>query len=202
MIYLVRHGETIWNREGRQQGHFDSPLTPTGIAQAQEAGQVLRHLLPVGAPLCIETSPLGRARQTAEILCSALGLSANALVVAPLLIEHHLGVWQGLTHAEIDVQYPGARQARKADKWHYVVPDGESYALVDRRVRQWLAQRRHASVTIAVTHAMCSRTLQGAYGGFSPTETLNRSHRQDRLYWLHDGQVDEIRFGIATPLQE
>jgi len=192
MIYLVRHGETTWNQVGRQQGHLDSPLTPKGIAQARAAGRVLRQALPDVHTLCIETSPLGRARQTAAILCTELGLDMSALVLAPLLSECHLGAWQGLTYAEIDVQYPDARQAREANKWHYVVPGGESYALVALRARQWLARRRHAPVTIAVTHEMLSRTLQGAYGALTPMETLGRSHHQDRLYWLHDGQMEEI----------
>jgi probable phosphoglycerate mutase len=121
-----------------------------------------------------------------------LGLDVSALVVSPLLIECNLGAWQGLTHAEIDAQYLGARQAREANKWQYVVPGGESYALVDIRARQWLARRRHAHVTIAVTHEMLSRTMQGAYGELTPTETLGRSHRQDRIYWLHDGQITEL----------
>ncbi len=192
MIFLVRHGETSWNRVGRQQGHLDSPLTPKGIEQARAAGLALRRTLPDVDTVCIETSPLGRARQTATILCDELGLDESALVVAPLLIEANFGVWQGLTHAEIDAQYPGARQAREAHKWHYVVPGGESYALVDTRARRWLACRRHAPVTIAVTHEMLSRTMQGAYGALTQTETLGRSHRQDRIYWLHDGRIAEL----------
>jgi probable phosphoglycerate mutase len=122
MIYLVRHGETTWNRVGRQQGHLDSPLTPKGIEQARAAGRALRRALPALANVCIETSPLGRARLTATILCDELGLDEGAIVIAPLLIEANFGAWQGHTHAEIDAQYPGARQAREAHKWHYVVP--------------------------------------------------------------------------------
>jgi probable phosphoglycerate mutase len=121
-----------------------------------------------------------------------LGLDVSALVISPLLIECNLGAWQSLTHAEIDAQYLGARQAREAHKWQYVVPGGESYALVDNRARQWLASRRHAPVTIAVTHEMLSRTMQGAYGALTPMETLGRSHPQDRIYWLHDGQIVEL----------
>jgi len=121
-----------------------------------------------------------------------LGLDVSALMVSPLLIEANLGAWQGLTRAEIDAQYLSAWQAREANKWHYVVPGGESYALIDLRARQWLASRRHAPVTIAVTHEMLSRTIQGAYGALTPPETLGRSHRQDRIYWLHDGQIAEL----------
>jgi broad specificity phosphatase PhoE len=191
-IYLVRHGETTWNCVGRQQGHLDSPLTPKGIEQARAAGRTLRRVLPDLDTVSIETSPLGRARQTATLLCEELGLDESSLVIAPLLIEASFGAWQGLTHAEIDARYPGARQAREANKWHYVVPGGESYALVDARARRWLACRRHGQVTIAVTHEMLSRTMQGAYAALTQAETLGRSHPQDRIYWLHDGRIAEL----------
>jgi probable phosphoglycerate mutase len=131
-----------------------------------------------------------------------MGLDQSAVVIAPLLIEADFGAWQGLTHAEIDAQYPGARQAREASKWHYVMPAGESYALVDARARRWLASTRHAPVTIAVTHEMLSRAMQGAYAGLTQTETLGRSHRQDRIYWLHEGRIAELladeRRGIVS----
>jgi probable phosphoglycerate mutase len=192
MIYLVRHGETIWNRSGRHQGHLDSPLTAEGIEQARAAGRALRQTLSDSTGICIETSPLGRARQTATILCNELDVDESVVVIAPLLIEANLGAWQGLTHAEIDARYPGARQARAADKWDYVIPGGESYALVDVRARRWLESRRLASITIAVTHEMLSRTMQGAYARLTQTETLGRSHRQDHIYRLHDGRIAEV----------
>lgn len=192
VIYLVRHGETTWNRVGRQQGHNDSPLTELGIEQARAAGRVLQRAIPDIHNVCIETSPLGRARQTALIVGEILGLDPNEILVAPLLIEHHLGNWQGLTHPEIDARYPGALQAREERKWDYVVPGGESYALVAVRAREWTASKRHAPITIAVTHAIISRTIQGAYGGFTPSETVARSHRQDRIYRLHAGRVEEM----------
>ena len=192
VIYLVRHGETTWNSVGRQQGHDDSPLTETGIEQARAAGRVLRHAIPDVRSICIETSPLGRARQTALIISEVLGLDPNMILVTPLLIEHHLGCWQGLTHAEIDARYPGAWQAREENKWDYVVPGGESYALVAERAKLWLASKRHAPTTIAVTHAIISRTIQGAYGGFTPSQTVARSHPQDRIYHLYEGRVEEM----------
>jgi broad specificity phosphatase PhoE len=192
VIYLVRHGETTWNRVGRQQGHNDSPLTETGVDQARAAGRTLRREIADIASVCIETSPLGRARQTARIISEVLGFDPNAIIVTPLLIEHHLGSWQGLTHAEIESRYPDTWQAREESKWDYVVPGGESYALVAERAKQWLASERHAPITIAVTHAIISRTLQGAYGGFTPHETVARSHRQDCIYRLHAGRVEEM----------
>ncbi|MGB7951781.1 MAG: histidine phosphatase family protein [Candidatus Binatia bacterium] len=192
MIYLVRHGETTWNRVGRHQGRDDSPLTENGIDQARAAGKTLRRMLPDIGSVCLETSPLGRARHTALIIAGELGFVSKNILVTPLLIEHHLGHWQGLTQAEIDARYPGAWQAREEHKWDFLVPGGESYAMVAERARQWLASERHAPLTIAITHAIMSRTLQGVYGGFTPAETVLRSHRQDRIYCLAAGRVEEI----------
>ncbi len=194
ILYLVRHGETIWNQIGRQQGHLDSPLTTRGIEQARAAGRFLHSLLSKDSRVSVETSPLGRARQTAIILCDELHLDPADLVIVPLLIEHDLGSWQGLTYAEIDCKYPGAREEREANKWHYVMPNGESYARLAIRAKEWLSVRRTTSVTIAVTHEMLSRTIQGVYGGLTPAETLGRSHRHDRIYKLYAGKIEEFIF--------
>jgi len=192
VIYLVRHGETTWNRIGRQQGHDDSPLTENGIEQARAVGKTLRREVPDIGSVCLETSPLGRARHTALIIAEELGFASEKILVTPLLIKHNLGHWQGLMPAEIDVFYPGAWQAREENKWDFLVPGGESYEMVAERARQWLANERHAPITIAITHAIMSRTLQGVYGGFTPAETVLRSHRQDRIYCLDAGRVEEI----------
>jgi broad specificity phosphatase PhoE len=191
-IYIVRVGETTWEREGRQQGQLNSPLTPRGIEQARAAARTLRKLLPEKQPVSVEMSPLGRAGHTAALLCAGLDLEATAMIVSPLLIEHNLGAWQGLTNEEIDAKYPGARRAREEDKWRYVVPGGESYALLHQRAEEWLQAKRHAALTIAVTHRMVSRVLQGAYSGLTPERTLRCSHFQDRIICLHDAQVKEI----------
>jgi len=192
VIYLVRHGETTWNRAGRQQGHEDSPLTEIGTAQAHAAGRRLQQEITDIRSVCLETSPLGRAGQTALIISEVLGLDPSTITVTPLLIEHHLGKWQGLTQAEINTLYPGAWQSREENKWDYIVPGGESYALVAERARQWLARQRLTPITIAVTHAIISRTIQGTYAGLTPNETVSLSHRQDRIYRLHGGRVEEI----------
>jgi len=72
------------------------------------------------------------------------------------------------------------------------VPGGESYARVAARARRWLVSPRHTEITIAVTLEMISRTIQGAYAELTEDETLARSHRQDRIYRLHAGRVEEI----------
>jgi probable phosphoglycerate mutase len=198
-IYIVRVCETAWEREGRQPGHLDSPISTRGIGQAQTAGRVLRNLLGDQESVCIEMSPLGRARHTAALLCVELGLEPRMMIASPQLIDYDLGSWQGLTNAEIDARYPGARLLREKDKWGYVVPGGESYSHVHARVQKWLAGRRLAQVTIAVTHRMVSRILQGTYAGATPEEMLRRSHLQDRIYRLYDGRVEEIPCDASGP---
>src|SRR5882672_4046186 len=100
VIYLVRHGETVWNAAGRQQGHLDSALTVKGVGQARSAGRALRRVLVNVRGVTVETSPLGRTRRTAALLCAELDIAASAIAVSPLLIEHDFGAWQGLTFAE------------------------------------------------------------------------------------------------------
>jgi broad specificity phosphatase PhoE len=191
LIYLVRHGETVWNQAGRQQGRLDSPLTPKGVAQARAAGRFLRTILPEGLEFVLETSPHGRAQTTAELIAAELALPVAAIRSSPLLMENALGVWEGLTAAEIDDRFPGARQAREADKWSYVIDGGESYALSSERARRWLAGCA-APVIVAVTHEMMSRAIRGAYASLSPAETLARSHPQDQLYRLDGGAITEM----------
>lgn len=71
-VYLIRHGQTDWNLVGRFQGIEDIPLNQTGRKQALECGEILQQThIPFD---CILTSPLCRARETAEILGNALGL--------------------------------------------------------------------------------------------------------------------------------
>ncbi|MGH6997837.1 MAG: phosphoglycerate mutase family protein, partial [Phenylobacterium sp.] len=62
MIYLVRHGQTHFNAEGRMQGHLDSPLTALGRAQASAIGRLLRDLIGKADGWRLVSSPLGRAQ--------------------------------------------------------------------------------------------------------------------------------------------
>ena len=92
MIYLVRHGETEWNRVLRTRGRGDSPLTVFGRKQAEECARSL-----VGENGMLEakilTSPLGGARATAEIVRGTIGLATNLLVVDHRLAELDYSRW-------------------------------------------------------------------------------------------------------------
>ncbi|MDO6427567.1 histidine phosphatase family protein [Thalassotalea sp. 1_MG-2023] len=94
LFFLARHGETIWNKEMRFQGHLDSKLTSLGVKQSQ---QIANQLQAKGIDAII-SSPLGRAQSTAKICQKALD---RPYQVEPELIERHLGVWQGQRVEEV-----------------------------------------------------------------------------------------------------
>jgi len=68
IIYLLRHGETVLNTQGRYQGQLDSPLTDVGIEQVQQNADMLKNLIGNPQQWKVVSSPLGRALQSAEII--------------------------------------------------------------------------------------------------------------------------------------
>ncbi|MDJ0705025.1 MAG: histidine phosphatase family protein [Leptolyngbyaceae cyanobacterium MO_188.B28] len=193
-LYLIRHGETQWNRAGRLQGHGDSPLTMQGIEQAIAAVQVLQRDIDNLVDVQLQTSPLFRARQTAAIIADGLGLSPDQCLESPLLIEHNFGKWEGLTDIEIEALYPGAQTERHRNHWSYMVPGGESYAQVYQRAKQWFQLPRLASTTIVLTHAKTSRALRGVYLNLKPEEILPLKHPQDCLYKLQANRIESYSY--------
>ncbi|MBN2389270.1 MAG: histidine phosphatase family protein [Anaerolineae bacterium] len=193
IIYLVRHGETIWNLEGRRQGHLDSPLTDRGYAQANAVAQWLSRELTDRKDVRIISSPLGRAMTTASIIAQHLGLSQKDIIPEPLLLEHHMGFWQGLTNEQIDDEFPGERKRRDADAWEYTIPGGESYARVYERAVAWLRTISEDWTVVAVAHAMISRTIRGAYACLDQSHMLAWHHPHNVIYRLHQGKIEEMK---------
>lgn len=103
-LYLIRHGETDWNREGRRQGHTDIPLNDTGRAQSRHAAALLGKLCPEVSH--IFTSPLCRASETARIIAQELGWDPGKIRLEPLLIERHFGESEGLLPEERAARFP------------------------------------------------------------------------------------------------
>ena len=103
-LFLLRHGETDWNQVGRLQGHTDIPLNQNGRLQISHAAQILADLYP-DIDLVI-TSPLTRARESAEIVSDRLAYEKTDIIVEPLLVERGFGEGEGLTIAERREKYP------------------------------------------------------------------------------------------------
>ncbi|MGC1486395.1 MAG: histidine phosphatase family protein, partial [Albidovulum sp.] len=95
--FILRHGETEWNRAGRFQGRLNSPLTEKGCAQARRQGEILTTAGVNASQFQFWSSPQGRARQTADL---ALGGMGGVIREDLLLQEIDVGDWQGLTGPE------------------------------------------------------------------------------------------------------
>ena len=154
LLYLVRHGETDWNREKRWQGHFDRPLSPEGRAQAAAAARRL-----VGERISrIHSSDLTRAWQTAEIVGEACGVEPQA---DRRLREVDVGNWAGLTQEEAKQRFPhGYERRRSGGKgWE----DGESYEEMGERVlacvTEIIAQARGSEHIALICHSGVVRML-------------------------------------------
>ena len=174
LVYLVRHGETNWNRERRFQGHLDVPLSTQGRRQAEAVATWLSQQ-PVSFS-AVYSSDLERAAQTAQAIGERLGLTP---IYAQELREIHCGDWDGLLVEEIENRYPG-----KLDEWREIVdrcpmPGGESLAEVQRRIFGFYERmiRQHTGGAIViVSHRAALSALQAAMHGWDLAEAW-RSRR-------------------------
>jgi glucosyl-3-phosphoglycerate phosphatase len=149
-LVLVRHGESIWNAEGRIQGQECAGLSETGHAQAKVTGHALAEAYPDAH---VVTSDLLRCQQTAAPLLEGLAVEPT---VDPRLRERSFGAWEGRLRAEV-----AAADAERVERWRAgedVIGEvgGETAAMLADRVgpvlRELLAAVPDEGVTIAVTH--------------------------------------------------
>jgi broad specificity phosphatase PhoE len=120
-VYLIRHGQTEWNAEGRWQG--------------RDQAQALAERLAGEGVRAVFASDLERAAETGRILAEACDCP---LYVDARLRELHLGVFQGLTHSEIRERYPHDDAQMRANYLDHVVPQGESRrAMQERMLAAW-----------------------------------------------------------------
>jgi broad specificity phosphatase PhoE len=192
ILYLVRHGETAWNREGRVQGHLDSPLTARGIVQARQVGATLAALLEGEQPVALVASPLGRTRHTAELMLEALGGRVAAVRFDDRLKEIGWGRWEGLTRSEIAAREPATFAAHQRDPWTVGPPGGESWAMLSLRVAAWLESVGQEPRLVVVGHGAWGRALRGLWLGQGPEATLALEQPQDAIFRLATGTVARI----------
>ena len=189
LLYYIRHGETDWNRESRLQGRQDIPINATGRAQARHCAEILRDLVarePNAKPDFV-SSPLGRARETMEIVRAALGFDPQSYRVDARLAEISFGDWEGFTLDELRKTAPEAVAARERDKWEFAPPGAESYAAMSVRVRGWYDSLTRD--TVAVAHGGTLRGLVVQLGMFSAVEAPFLDIGQSVVYVIRDGHL-------------
>lgn len=186
-IYIVRHGETDWNRDRRYQGQRDIPLNVVGRAQALRNGEALRQLLPGIAEADFIASPLGRARETMEIMRSALGLAPETYVIEERLKELSYGSWEGQLQADLPALDATGWATRAQDPYRWRPDGGESYADLMVRAVDWLSGVTRDSVVAA--HGGVVRTLQAHVCSIDPEKVPVLEAPQDKVLVLRDGQM-------------
>ena len=195
MIYLVRHGETEFNRERRLQGHVDSALTDLGRRQAEAMGAQLRELIGADPGWRILSSPLGRTRRTAEILAARLGVTQ--IEIEPRLIELSWGEWDGRLRADLAAAHP---DTFGRTNWAFHAPTGETYEAMCGRLSSWLADLPPEAErkVIAVSHGVTGRVLRGLYAGLAVEEVMRHDAPQDAVFRLSGGEISRIACAVAA----
>ncbi|MCU1415996.1 MAG: histidine phosphatase family protein [Schumannella sp.] len=184
MFAFIRHGQTDWNRDDRLQGSSDIPLNDVGREQAHEAASLLRD----GGWEVIVSSPLSRARETAEIIASELGIELGPSYAE--FAERDYGVNEGGSSSDIVARYP--------DRDY---PGAEPLASVVARGRAGLA-RASAEFgdrpTIIVCHGTIIRYTLAALAGRRLPGIVNGSISTLKV---EDGHWEVLSVnGVALPL--
>ena len=181
-LYLMRHGQTDWNRDRRIQGQLESQLTDTGRGHAARQGEILATLdLPDG--ITAHISPQRRTRQTAEIAVGPLELPT---VFDDRLKEVTLGAWEGGYYADLLAENPDLRALDIFDLC--LSSPGETKADLEHRIGAFL--RDLTGPAIVVSHGIALTILRGLARGLS--------HDQMRALDRGQGYVIELSGGVET----
>ncbi len=166
-LLLIRHGETDWNSEGRMQGRIDLPLNVRGIEQAERLAARLVEEEQIDV---LYTSPLIRARATAEIIAERFALNPIPDI---RLVERSVGKLEGLTLRDFELSYPDLYQLWRNGKDSINLPDEETREECVERIQSFLAmlRRRHGGARVAlVTHGGTLNLMLGASIGLDLTK--------------------------------
>jgi broad specificity phosphatase PhoE len=200
-LLLVRHGQSTWNADGRWQGRADPPLSELGERQAEAVAAALSPPGTGGYEVTsLWTSPLARARRTAEIVGELIGLPP---IMDVRLEERDAGEWTGLTRPEIEEAWPGYLD-------EYRRPPGfeldETLVVRALEALDEIASNLGVATGLVVTHAGVIRAVERHLGGKSqPVPNLGGRElvRGDRGLELGEQLllVDPTAVEVTTPRQ-
>jgi len=180
-LILVRHGETVWNIEGRWQGHKDSRLTDLGREQARRIAARLAPLK-IGA---VYSSDLGRAREVADIIAAAHGLP---VITREDLRERSYGVLEGKTNQEAAASQGGWFITWQADHLRQAPPAGETEQMVADRVLEALSEIADSYPGQTVVVSTHGGPIKIAF-----YHTLSIPLALWRLTWISNGSITILR---------
>jgi len=190
MIFLVRHGQTAFNAEGRIQGAKDSALTALGVSQGERLGVLLGGIVP--PDVRIVASPLGRTQHTARLIREHGGFGA-AIETDARLAEISLGEWDGMLKDDIRAIAPDYDAGERRWSWFFEAPGADSYEAMTERLGGWLEEARaQGGPMIAVSHGVAGRILRGLFLRMPRSEALMLDIPQDACFRMHQGAIERI----------
>ncbi|WP_289297846.1 histidine phosphatase family protein [uncultured Reyranella sp.] len=193
-LYMLRHGETVWNTERRMQGSKNSDLTPRGRVQALAMGRALKAELDrQPGPTIFLRSPLGRTRETSEIVGRELGIASSAWREDMRLAELSYGKWEGFSWAEIEIDHPTAMADWRADPHGYCPPGGETHIDLRRRCEAVLTEIATSGLrTVVVSHGVSGAVVRGLNLGLDARAMFVLEKPQDAFFRLMAGSEERI----------
>ncbi|GHF99027.1 phosphoglycerate mutase [Deinococcus piscis] len=201
-LFLIRHGQTALNAQGRFQGQTDTPLNDTGRAQVQVTAQRL-HAEGVQAPLIL-SSDLPRALQTAQLVQDVVG---GTLEQSPALREIAFGDWDGQSITEIEAQFPDDYLRFRGGDPSFACPGGECGTDVAERAYSFVQGHLPGpGQTVAVVahqltiFALLTRLLEEDYQTVWPTHRFNHANAAFSRLTYRDGAVVGAELGIKDHL--
>jgi probable phosphoglycerate mutase len=193
LLFAMRHGETLWNAEGRFQGSSDFSLTDAGERQASENGKKLRaHFEYLGVEptrITAYASPLKRTRETISAIAREVGIPESQINIDARLAEASFGRWEGMTTLEVKARFPAERRLRKVDRWNFNAHGGESYADLAHSMRSFLADLDPARPVLLVSHAGNIRVMAAMLAGVTREEAMTLSVPHDAVFRWDGSQL-------------
>ncbi|AXT28141.1 histidine phosphatase family protein [Ruegeria sp. AD91A] len=175
-LFVLRHGETEWNTQGKFQGRKDSPLTENGKSQARKQNEILKQV--PDAPSRVYASPQERAKHTARLATSP----HHEVIHDDRLMEIAFGQWEGATRdfirEQIDCSY-------ESYHWYFRSPGGENLDDICGRVDSFLKEQ--VEPAIIVTHGVTSLVLRGLWLGLDLDTLLRLPRTQGCVFHLANG---------------
>ena len=186
-LYLIRHGQTDWNAKGRLQGQTDIPMNELGKSQVEGNAKKLRELSADLRSFDFVSSPINRARETMKLIRKSLGLPVEDFQMDDRLKELNYGEFASHTWEELREARPQDVMDRCDDTWGYVIPSGECYAMLSKRVLNWFHELERDTVVAA--HAGVSRVLQGHFAKCPENYVAFLDAPQDRVLVIEGQEV-------------
>lgn len=158
-IYLLRHGETDWNKKRLLQGHTDIPLNEKGRAQVDDT---VRKLCALDVRMdAIVSSPLKRARETAEIAADRLGYPKEKIAVEELLIERGFGEGEGMSLNDMKTKYPDSDCPGMESKEELIRRAGQAFQKITTVFcdAERILLTAHGAVVFALLEAVSGETI-------------------------------------------